>query len=207
MRILVLAPHTDDGEFGCGGSIARFASEGHEVHYVAFSAAEKSVPIEYPSDVLRTEVVNATAVLRIPKPNLQVLNFDVRDFPAHRQEILEVMVKLQANIKPDMVLLPSTYDVHQDHETVSKEGFRAFKRTTLLGYDLPWNTLNFATNMFIHLKQEHIDLKLAALAQYKSQAGRPYATKAFIEGLARMRGVQTGTEYAESFECIRWVIH
>ena len=41
MRILVLAPHTDDGEFGCGGSIARFASEGNEVHYVAFSAAER----------------------------------------------------------------------------------------------------------------------------------------------------------------------
>src|SRR5699024_12177975 len=34
--ILVLAPHTDDGELGCGGSIARFIREGHEVHYVAF---------------------------------------------------------------------------------------------------------------------------------------------------------------------------
>jgi LmbE family N-acetylglucosaminyl deacetylase len=207
MRILVLAPHTDDGEFGCGGSIARFASEGNEVHYVAFSAAEKSVPAEYPNDVLRKEVVNATAILKIPKANLQVLNFEVRDFPAHRQEILEVMVKIQISLKPDMVLLPSTYDVHQDHQTIANEGFRAFKRTTLLGYDLPWNTLNFATNMFIHLKQEHIDLKLAALAEYKSQAGRPYATKGFIEGLARTRGVQTGTEFAEAFECIRWVIH
>jgi LmbE family N-acetylglucosaminyl deacetylase len=207
MRILVLAPHTDDGEFGCGGSIARFATEGHEVHYVAFSAAEKSVPIEFPSDVLRKEVVKATAVLKIPKANLQVLNFEVRDFPAHRQEILEVMVKLQVDIKPDMVMLPSTYDVHQDHQTIANEGFRAFKRTTLLGYDLPWNTLNFATNMFIHLKQKHIDLKMAALAEYKSQAGRPYATREFIEGLAKMRGVQTGSEYAEAFECIRWVIH
>ena len=207
MRILVLAPHTDDGEFGCGGSIARFASEGNEVHYVAFSAAEKSVPLEYPSDVLRKEVVCATAILKIPKANLQVLNFEVRDFPAHRQEILEVMIKLQANLKPDMVLLPSTYDVHQDHQTIANEGFRAFKRTTMLGYDLPWNTMNFATNMFIHLKQKHIDLKLDALAEYKSQAGRSYATKGFIEGLARMRGVQTGTEFAEAFECIRWVIH
>ena len=207
MRILVLAPHTDDGEFGCGGSIARFASEGNEVHYVAFSAAEKSVPAGYPNDVLRKEVVGATAILGIPRANLQVLNFEVRDFPAHRQEILEVMVKLQAAIKPEMVLLPSTYDLHQDHQTVANEGFRAFKRTTLLGYDLPWNTLNFATNMFIHLTQKHIDLKMAALAEYKSQADRPYATKGFIEGLARLRGVQTGTEFAEAFECIRWVIH
>src|ERR1035437_4417969 len=125
MRILVLAPHTDDGEFGCGGSIARFATEGNEVHYVAFSAAEKSVPIEFPSAVLRKEVVNATAILKIPKANLQVLNFEVRDFPAHRQAILEVMVKLQVDIKPDMVMLPSSYDIHQDHQPIANEGFRA----------------------------------------------------------------------------------
>jgi N-acetylglucosamine malate deacetylase 1 len=177
------------------------------VHYVAFSAAEKSVPSEFPNDVLRKEVIGATAILKIPRANLRVLDFEVRDFPAHRQAILEVMVKLQNEIRPDMVMLPSTYDRHQDHETVSQEGFRAFKKTTLLGYDLPWNTLNYATNMFIHLQQEHIDAKLKALEQYKSQAGRPYATREFIEGLARMRGVQTGVQFAEAFECIRWVIH
>ncbi len=27
-KILILAPHTDDGEFGCGGSINRWAGEG-----------------------------------------------------------------------------------------------------------------------------------------------------------------------------------
>jgi len=206
MRVLVLAPHTDDGEFGCGGTIARFVTDGHEVHYVAFSAAEKSVPAGHPNDVLRTEVLNATAILKIPSANLQVLNFAVRDFPAYRQDILEVMVKLQADIQPDMVLLPSTYDRHQDHETIAREGFRAFKRTTMLGYDLPWNTLNFTTNMFVQLQKIHLDLKVQALAQYKSQVGRPYATAEFVESLARMRGVQTGALYAEAFECIRWII-
>lgn len=37
-RVLVLAPYTDEGEFGCGGSIARFLDEGHEVYCAAFSA-------------------------------------------------------------------------------------------------------------------------------------------------------------------------
>ena len=44
--VLVLAPHTDDGEFGCGGSIAHFVKTGYRVVYVAFSAAEQSVITE-----------------------------------------------------------------------------------------------------------------------------------------------------------------
>ena len=66
--ILVLAPHTDDGEFGCGGSISKWVNEGKEVYYVAFSSAEKSVLKEMPKDILK-EVQEATKVLGI-KNNL-----------------------------------------------------------------------------------------------------------------------------------------
>ena len=55
-KVLVLGPHTDDGEFGCGAAMAKFASEGREVNYVAFSACEESVPEGMPSDVLRKEI-------------------------------------------------------------------------------------------------------------------------------------------------------
>ena len=40
-RALVLAPHTDDGEFGCGGTMARLVEQGVEVRYVAFSIADE----------------------------------------------------------------------------------------------------------------------------------------------------------------------
>ncbi len=43
-KILVLAPHTDDGELGCGGTIVRLIDEGQDVYYVAFSICEESVP-------------------------------------------------------------------------------------------------------------------------------------------------------------------
>lgn len=42
-KVLVLAPHTDDAELGCGGSIAKFVEEGREVHVVSFSIAEDSL--------------------------------------------------------------------------------------------------------------------------------------------------------------------
>jgi LmbE family N-acetylglucosaminyl deacetylase len=61
--IIVLAPHTDDGEFGCGGAINKWIEEGHEVYYVAFSSAEKSVPEGFPKNILKKEVREATGIL------------------------------------------------------------------------------------------------------------------------------------------------
>ena len=180
-------------------------AEGHDVHYVAFSAAEKSLPQDMPSDILRQEVACATAVLSIPRKNLRVLNFEVRTFPAVRQEILEVMVKLNAELDPSMVFLPSSNDTHQDHYTISTEGFRAFKKTSIFGYELPWNNLTFTSSAFIVVEESHVEQKVQALACYQSQSGRSYATADFIRSMATVRGTQIGVPYAEAFEAIRLV--
>src|ERR1044071_521648 len=103
-RILVLAPHTDDAEFGCGGSIARFVSEGKDVFQVAFSAAEASLPGDCPRDLLRQEIREAVHALGMHESRLTVLNYPVREFPLHRQEILEDMIRLQRDIRPDRLL-------------------------------------------------------------------------------------------------------
>ena len=205
-RILILAPHTDDGEFGCGGSIAKFIEDGKEVFYLAFSAAEESVPKKMPSDILRSEVKDATSTLGIKGENLFVLKYSVREFLKYRQGILEDMIKFSKEIHPDLVMLPSTSDTHQDHQVVLQEGFRAFKKTTMLGYEIPWNNLTFSTNAFIFLERRHLDKKISALKHYISQLGRSYVTEEFIRSLAITRGVQIGTEYAETFEVIRWTI-
>jgi len=206
MKILVLAPHTDDGELGAGGSLARFIRTGHDVYYVAFSTADKSVPPEFSPHVLSEEVTAATAVLGIPSTNVRISNFEVRDFPAKRQAILEVMVGLQRELDPDMVLLPNTNDSHQDHQTIASEGFRAFKHSTILGYELPSNSTAFASDAFVVLTSDDLDYKLAALSEYKSQAHRPAIAPQFIEALARVRGCQVGAEFAEAFEVVRWVM-
>lgn len=205
-RILILAPHTDDGELGCGATIAKFIDEGICVFYVAFSSAEKSVPEGMPPDILKKEVQEATAVLGILKENLIIFDFEVRNFPSVRQEILEKMISLKKEINPNVIFLPSTYDTHQDHKTISEEAFRAFKDSTMLGYELPWNNLTFTTNCFITIKEECLQKKIDALKCYKSQSFRGYATEEVIRSLARIRGTQVGCKYAEVFEVIRWVI-
>ncbi len=205
-RVLILAPHIDDGELGCGGTIAKLVEGGDEVYYVAFSAAEKSIPPGMPKDCLRHEVKQAMQVLSVPPDNLRIYNYEVRDFPLHRQEILDDLIRLQREIQPNLVLLPAFHDIHQDHITVAAEGLRAFKTTTMLGYELPWNNMTFNTTAFVFLEERHINCKVEAMGCYASQRGRRYSSGDFIRSLAMARGIQIGAEYAEAFEVIRWVL-
>lgn len=205
-NVYVLAPHTDDGELGAGATIAKLIDEGANVYYFAFSAAETSVPEGFPKDILKTEVMNATTKLGIPRENVIIYNYEVRKLSYARQEILEDLINRKRNLMPDLILMPSLSDIHQDHSTIANEGLRAFKDTTILGYELIWNNLTFNTTSFVKLDKKHIQAKCDALKEYKSQGSRDYMSEEFIFALARTRGVQIGSMYAESFEVIRWVI-
>lgn len=205
-KVLILAPHTDDGEFGCGATISRFIAESKHVYYAAFSLAEESVPEGYPRDILETEVKKATKTLGIPAGNLLIYRYKVRNFAQDRQSILEDLVKLNRELVPDLVFMPSLNDLHQDHTTIANEGLRAFKKTTILCYELPWNNIVFSNNCFITFGEEELNNKIRALKCYQSQQGRNYASEEFIRGLSITRGTQIGTRYAEVFEVVRMVL-
>jgi hypothetical protein len=89
---------------------------------------------------------------------------------------------------------------------MSLEGFRAFKNTSILCYELPWNNLNFATQSFVKLEYKHVKRKIEALKCYESQKHKHYASSEFIKSLAITRGVQIGADYAEVFEVVRWIL-
>lgn len=203
--ILVLAPHTDDGELGCGGSMAKFAEEGKHIYYAAFSLCAKSLAPGLAADTLAHECRKATSVLGVPSDNIMLFDFEVREFPKFRQEILEEMVKLNKKINPDLVFLPSSKDIHQDHGLIHTEALRAFKHSTQLGYELPWNHSQFNSTFFINLKEIHLTKKTEALKSYQSQGQRSYMQEDFIQSLAKVRGVQSNSEYAEAFEVYKMI--
>lgn len=205
-KVIVLAPHTDDGELGAGGTIARLIDEGHNVAYVAFSTASASVPPPFPPDVLSREVAEATAVLGIARTQLHILDFEVRHFFKSRQEILEEMVALNRAIEPDLILMPSLNDIHQDHTIVATEAVRAFKHRTILSYEMPWNNLRFDNTLFVSLSERHLATKVEALKAYRSQAHRSYLNEDFLRGQALLRGTQVGVPAAEVFEVVRMVL-
>lgn len=205
-RILILAPHTDDGELGCGGSIAKYLEETPDVFYLAASTCRRSLPESWPPDALEKEVRSATKVLGIAESNLILLDYDVRRFKETRQQILEDLIRLKNDLKPDLVFVPSPTDIHQDHQVISEEGLRAFKNSSILGYEMPWNNVSFNTRAFIQLEKHHVEKKVQALLCYKSQLHRSYVNEQFVYSLATVRGVQMGAQYAEAFEVVRYII-
>jgi LmbE family N-acetylglucosaminyl deacetylase len=205
-KALILAPHTDDGEFGCGGTIAKMVESGTEVYLAAFSACEQSVLKKFPPDILIGELKRATVKLGIPPENLFLFDYQVRIFSERRQDILQTIIDLRHKINPDVVFMPSLDDIHQDHYTIAQEGLRAFKFCTILTYEMPWNNITFETSSFVILEEKHIQKKIDALKEYESQAHRPYSNEEFIRSLARTRGVQVNTTYAETFNVIRWIL-
>jgi LmbE family N-acetylglucosaminyl deacetylase len=151
-------------------------------------------------------VALATKTLGIGTDRLHVLDFEVRRFAQDRQEILQAMVDLNNQLNPDLVLMPSPDDLHQDHQVIANEGLRAFKRRSILAYEMAWNNISFDTTSFVVLEEEHVEAKVAALKCYKSQADRPYADPEFLRSQLRYHGVQAGVRYAETFDVLRWIL-
>ncbi len=201
--VLVLAPHTDDGELACGATMHKLVEQGCRVYYMAFSICEDSVPEGFPPDTLLQELLSATSLLGLDKKDIIVARHKVRRFNEVRQEILEHLVRLRYELNPDLVFMPSTRSLHQDHQVIHMEGMRAFKKHTCFGYDLPWDTLQFPANAFHAVDERHIEAKITALKMYKTQAHRDYVDPNFIRSLARVRGEQGHCRWAEAFEVLR----
>jgi LmbE family N-acetylglucosaminyl deacetylase len=203
-RILILSPHTDDGELSSGGTIAKFVEQNKEIFYVAFSSCEKSVPDCFDKNILKNECNEALSELKVPKKNIFIFDYDVREFPKYRQEILDQIIQLSKDLQPDLVICPSSYDVHQDHQVVYSECLRSFKKTaSIWGMEHPWNNLTFRTDIFVQLNEKQIQQKINALKKYGSQSFREYFDEKYIISWAYTRGMNLGVNYAEVFECIR----
>ena len=82
---------------------------------------------------------------------------------------------------------------------------RAFKRTTILGYEIPWNNFDFSYQAYFALERTHIERKVAALEKYASQHHRRYADPEYVWNLSRKHGINVNREYAEVFQVSRVV--
>lgn len=200
MHILAISPHTDDVELGCGGSLARLSFEQHTTKVLALGTGN---PL---GGATSKEFESAVRTLGVRSWYLH--NFDCRVYNERRQDILQLMVLENRQKEPDIVFVPSTASVHQDHEVVTAEALRAFKTSCILGYELPWGDRKQAHFPFyITLGAGDLIKKCEAVACYKSQAKRGYTSEDFLYSLATVRGIQTGKgKFAEAFEVLRWVL-
>lgn len=204
-KILILSAHPDDGEIGCGGTIARFIREGKQVVHIVFSAAEKIGAETVKRQVRLDEFDKANDLLGVQKTYCPI-GYIHRNMVSQRDMILQFLVTLKDKVQFTAVFMPCLHDIHQDHAVVAHEALRAFKGTDIFCYEMPWNNLNFNTQCFIKVEHRDISKKIQALSFYETQQDKPYMNPKFIESWAITRGVQCGSVYAEAFENIRRII-
>jgi len=199
MNVLLLAPHADDVELGCGATIARFIEEKQNVLWIVFVEDK----------ILNDEHMKAVQELGLSKKSCLSLNFKLRHLPECRQDILDYLFLEKTRFKPDLIVGPSLNDFHQDHRTVAEEMVRAFKTSaSIICYELPWNHISFDVQLLVKLEERHVKKKLQMLEKFESEikARGSYFSEKSARGLGTVRGLQAGSEYAEAFEVMRWVL-
>ncbi len=207
--ILVISPHPDDVELGCGGTLAKLSNKGAEIHYISMADCGDELYADYCSQDLINECHKANSIINIPKEHNYMWRLPNKRLPTYRQEVLENIEEIKKRVLPDMVFIPSLNDLHQDHQTVSIEAIRVFKNScSILGYEEIWNMLKSNNNLYFSLTEDNISKKMDMINCYKSQIykGRDYLKEEYIKSIARTRGLQIGKKYAEAFEVIRWIM-
>jgi LmbE family N-acetylglucosaminyl deacetylase len=200
-KIIVVAPHLDDIELGLGGTLNKLSVEGsNEIHYIGLS-----LPPLVDKTIFMDEFWNSNKYFNIPRRNYHLFDYDPRNLFDVRMEILQHFYDLGKIIKPDLVFIPNSKDLHQSHQVVHAEGKRAFKYSTILGYELPWNSMEFDMDVFIKLHEKEIQSKMNAVNSFTTQMNRMFFSNNLMLDLARVRGKQIGGEYAECFELIRLI--
>lgn len=203
-KALVVGAHPDD-EMACSGTIARLAAAGVPVSMITFSRCRDAIPLGFTVNDLIDEWMAGHKLLGVH--GAELLDLPNKQLPDFRQDVLDRLF-VAAQDGYDLVLCPSLQDAHQDHGTVAHEVVRAFKATaTILGFELPLNHVAAdAPRAFVRLTAAQLDMKVAHVQLYRTQAFRPYMQEAYVRGLAAVRGMQCGSAAAEAYEVIRLIV-
>jgi N-acetylglucosamine malate deacetylase 1 len=200
-KILTLAAHTDDVEIGCAATLHKFKDA--DIKVIAFSLA--------PGEDVTHEFKNSMDILKSSWTRKGTVEYDLyememRELGYNRQKILDILYEESSSTNYDLVTCPSSFDTHQDHKVIREECFRAFKKTTIFGYEMPWNNRKFESDVFVEVSESDLKNKLKHFDCYKSQVNRSFFSEEYIRSMATYRGFQCGVQYAEAFELIRMVI-
>ena len=215
-KVLILSPHADDEILGCGGYISKYAKQNYQINVLILTNANKGAPEIYsPEDIekLRKEAEIANNLIgtnRLFFEDLPAINLN--NYPIYK--ITNIIDKYIKDINPEIVLIPSAKDIHDDHKIIfkaSKVSMRLNKKTKLkkiLSYEVlsetEWNENeeSFSPNYFVRLDRSDINKKIKAFLSYKSQVKKfPHPrSKEGIINLSKVRGSQVFMNYAEAFK-------
>lgn len=208
MKILAVGAHADDVELGCGGALARWSREGHDlVIHVATDSAyanPEGRPIRTAADA-RAEAEAAASRLGA---RLEVGPFKVFELP-HARELADSMVALFERERPDMCLVHWDGDTHLDHRALSLAVQHASRRCPrLLGYASNWylGAQPFDPRFFVDIS-DTVEDKIALIAAHASENARTRGVwEIHARETAAACGRRCGVAAAEGFVLLRYLL-
>ena len=224
--IAVIAAHPDDEVLGCGGTIARFAKEGHSVHILLMADGESSrVGAEQsiePNLLTARNAAAKTACRILGCASVEILNLpDNRLDGLNRLDIIKQIEVFIERYHPSTVFTHHAGDVNVDHCIVHDAVIAACRPQPnhpvkeLLFFEIPSSTEwrppgsaeAFNPNFFVDISTT-FDTKIEALHAYETELRafpHPRSLKA-VEVLAQWRGATVGVEAAEAYVIGRKII-
>jgi LmbE family N-acetylglucosaminyl deacetylase len=199
-RILFIGAHPDDIELGCGAFL-HMVHPHNEVLCLTLSDNQKNPNL---INVVQ-EHYSSFKILGVPKERIQLENFETRKFPEQRQEILEYLLRIRKDFAPDLVLVHTNSDIHQDHNVVTEESLRAYRGTTVLGFDVVRSSYGFFPHFLVGVSEQDVDKKIEALAEYKTYHDKYYFNSELLKATMIRHGALAEKKFAEGFDILRIV--
>ena len=219
-RTLVVAPHPDDEVLGAGGTMARLAAEGDEVHVVIVT---KGFPPHFEETFIeqgRREAAAAHELLGVSRTHFLDLPAAALDTTPHR-EVNARLGQVLREVRPELVFLPFGGDIHLDHQLVFLSGLvatrphrdwhpravYAYETLSETNWNAPYVSAPFVPTTYFDISA-HLDTKLDAMRAFASQIREfPHERSAdALRALATLRGSTVGVRAAEAFVLVRQVL-
>lgn len=199
-RVLFLGAHPDDIELGCGALLHHIKDQ-TDILCVTLSDNQKNPALK---NIVK-EHYKSMAVLGVPKEKVIVQEFITRKFPDMRQEILEYLLEIRREFKPEIVFTHTRQDIHQDHNVVTNEALRAYRGITVLGYDVVRSSYDFFPHFLVEVTKEDVEKKIEALSQYETYHDKYYFDTELLRATMVRHGALAERPFAEGFDILRIV--
>jgi len=224
MNVLAVGCHPDDLEIGCGGTIIKYARQGHKVFYCNVASGSMGHVVIMPDELV--EIRRAETEASCSKLGAEHISLDTPDIEvdSKNQNLTDKMIDVIRFTKPDVIITHSPDDYMRDHVEVSRLVFDAsfssslphkftqngrYEKIAPIYYMDTLAGLKFQPTEYVDVT-DTIETKLEALECHESQIKWMLDHDKidfidFVRTCSKYRGLQCGVPYAEGFmRCLTW---
>jgi len=199
MNVLAIGAHPDDIEFGCAGTLLKYGQKNHSLYLLVLTEGD------FGGDPTIRKQEQEAAADFLGVKELFWGGFKDTELTGDRELILKIDAVIQ-KVRPDIVLMNYTKDVHQDHRAVAQAGISASRYIKEVLFYEAATTQSFEPDVFVDI-QDVLDKKMQLLKLHASQIDKTKVENLTILesslSCANFRGFQGRVKFAEGFKALR----